>query len=41
MNRTELSSRAAAGTSLSKADSASAVTAVFSAIADALVDDRA
>lgn len=38
MNRTELASRVAAGTSLSKADSAAAVSAVFSAIATALAN---
>ena len=40
MNRTELLSRVAAGTSRSKADSASAITAVLSAIADALAESE-
>ena len=38
MNKTELSSRVAAGASLSKADAASAVNAVFSTIAAALAE---
>ena len=36
MNRSDLCSQVAAATSLSKADATVAVTAVFSAIADAL-----